>query len=56
MIKKPTKPYPLILKMYGKFYKLESVFGKHYLRECDKNGKVKRVAKPKCKIIPFKKS
>lgn len=56
MIKKILKPYPLILKLYGKFYKFENVFGKTYLRECDKNGKVKKVVKPKCKIIPFKKS
>jgi len=50
------KPYPFIIKLYGELYKLESFFGKHYLRKCDKNGKVKRVAKKKCQIIPFKKS
>ena len=49
------KPYPFIIKMYGDLYKLESFYGKHYLRKRDKNGKVKPTNR-KCKIIPFKKS
>ena len=28
MIKKILKPYPLILKLYGKFYKFENFFEK----------------------------
>ena len=49
------KSYPLILKLYGDLYKLESFFGKHFLRKCDKNGKVYPTVKKKCQIIPFKK-
>lgn len=50
------KTYPFIIWSGGKRKVLITLYGRSYFRECDKNGKIKRLVKPKCKIIPFKKN
>ena len=40
MNKKATKPYPFIKKKNGILNKVVCFYGRCYLRECDKNGKI----------------
>jgi hypothetical protein len=50
MRSKRNKPYPFILKMYGKLYKLECFYGKCMFRRCDSKGRVFRTHN----IVQFK--
>jgi len=46
-----NKGYPLILRLYGKLYRLQSFFGKWYFRRCDDKGNIIK----KNNVVPFKK-
>ena len=51
MPSKRNRPYPFMLWIKGKLYKLETFYGKSYFRPCDKRGNIFK----KNNVVAFKK-
>ena len=51
MPSKRNKPYPFMLWIKGKLYKLETFYGKSYFRRCDNKGRVFKINN----VVAFKK-
>lgn len=51
MPSKRNKPYPFMLWIKGRLYKLETFYGKSYFRRCDNKGRVFKINN----VVAFKK-